>query len=103
MDKIEERNYHQKYVDTSTYEEKVDRIKKTCQGLRDNLIQWGKQGFIVGYHIKELKIHIYVIEDLGFDVEGWGGFFVETHHNCGILDPSYLALYLEDIEIVDKA
>jgi len=102
MAEVTEYYYHRKYVDSCTYEENVTKIKRACQSLRDHLVSWERKDFIIGYCIKELKIYIFVAGNLGFDVEGWDGFSVDSQQDCDIIDPMLLSLF-KTIEIIDKA
>lgn len=69
-----------------THEEKLSFILSDCNNLKNHLLSWEKKNFIIAYCPKKLIIYIFVEGDMGFNIEGWKFFNVETFNNCGSID-----------------
>lgn len=84
-----------------THEERLSLILPDCEGLRDRLLKWGKNNFVIAYCPQELIIYLFVEGDLGFNVEGVKFFGVATSNNCGPIDILTFGPLLDKIVVCD--
>jgi hypothetical protein len=69
-----------------SHEEKLSLILPDCEHLKNTLLKWNKRNFLIAYCLETFVIYIFVEDDMGFEIEGWRFFFVQTLNNCGPID-----------------